>query len=137
MEEVALAGHAVVARGRVGHGGRKSRGRVALGEVASPKGRGRVGLTSRPPRGSTRPSEMPPCAPSRFRKSPQWETQVAPVGRRLVPMGPSGKAMGKARRCLKRPRSSARAFWWNTIWGSPRDILGSPEMIDPSVGPDK
>ena len=26
---------------------------------------------------------------------------------------------------------------WNTIWGSPRDILGSPEMIDPSVGPDK
>ena len=26
---------------------------------------------------------------------------------------------------------------WNTIWGSLRDILGSPEMIDPSVGPDK
>ena len=26
---------------------------------------------------------------------------------------------------------------WNTIWGSPRDILGSPEIIDPSVGPDK
>ena len=28
-------------------------------------------------------------------------------------------------------------FRWNTIWGSPRDILGSPEIIDPSVGPDK
>ena len=46
-----VAAHAVVARGRVGPGGRKSRGRVAPGKVASPKGRGRVGLASRLPGG--------------------------------------------------------------------------------------
>ena len=44
-----MAAHAVVARGRVGPGGRKSRGRVAPGEVASPKGRGPVGLARRVP----------------------------------------------------------------------------------------
>ena len=44
-----MAAHAVVARGRVGPGGRKSRGRVAPGEVASPKGRGPVGLARRLP----------------------------------------------------------------------------------------
>ena len=37
-----MARHAVVARERVAPGGRKSRGRVALGEVDSPKGEGRV-----------------------------------------------------------------------------------------------
>ena len=37
------------------------------------------------------------------------------------------------------PQTPPKWTWsgWNTIWGSPRDILGSPEMIDPSVGPDK
>ena len=34
-----------------------------------------------------------------------------------------------------RTRDAAIEHGWNTIWGSPRDILGSPEMIDPSVGP--
>ena len=37
-----MARDAVVARERVAPGGRKSRGRVALGEVDSPKGEGRV-----------------------------------------------------------------------------------------------
>ena len=91
MEEVALAGHAVVARGRVGHGGRKSRGRVALGEVASPKGRGRVGLASRPPREPTCPSES--CRPWRPVGSvscPRWtESPVCKV------QSPFGKGLSR------------------------------------------
>ena len=40
-------------------------------------------------------------------------------------------------RSARAQANAAQGSWWNTIWGSPRDILGSPEMIDPSVGPDK
>ena len=54
-----VAGHAVVARGRVGPGA---------------KGEGASGASESPPRGPTRPSELPPPGRSGFREFP-------PVGR--------------------------------------------------------
>ena len=51
-----------------------------------------------------------------------------------TPAWPPASGEGERAKHLRPPH---RHLGWNTIWGSPRDILGSPEMIDPSVGPDK
>ena len=97
-----MAARTVVARGRVGPGGRKSRGRVALGEVASPKGRGRVGLASRPPVGPHSPRRVvlpplaprvgsasrPQCGPSRPCVKPSRLLEKAPVAPVAVPVAP-------------------------------------------------
>ena len=91
-----VAAHAVVARGRVGPGGRKSRGRVATGEVASPKGRGRVGLASRLPGVPVALASCRPWRPVGSASRPRWSESLvcesqSPFGKRpsRVPSRPS------------------------------------------------
>ena len=109
-----MAAHAVVARGRVGPGGRKSRGRVAPGEVASPKGRGPVGLASRPPVRRLAPASCRPWRPVGSASRPRWSESLVcesqspfgngpsrpvafPVGAVVFPVGTERRRVGTGR----------------------------------------
>ena len=97
-----MAARTVVARGRVGPGGRKSRGRVAARRGRLAKGEGASGASESPTRGTTLApacSVAAPGAESRFRESPPvWaESPVCKA------QSPFGKGPSRPSRGLSRP----------------------------------
>ena len=109
------------AAANVGHGAR--RGRVAPGEVASPKGRGRVGLASRPPVGTS----VDPFARASFPGAHTWCAASRILGSFVLYYAAergmaAGGAMGV--RCI-----SCRGCPWHLLQGVPLAFLQGVPLV--------